>query len=85
MNDRVSRLRVRLAEWWWEPSAKIIVAFLIVGIVAAAAFAFGPTRQKWDIWGSKGLGIGWECTSSGGATSICFKDVAPPLQKPKSN
>ncbi len=83
-NRRLS-LRLRLAEWWWEPSAKVITGFVLVGLIAAALFAFGPARKKWDFWNSHGLGIGWECTSGGKGAYICFRDVPPALQKPNSN
>ena len=82
---RSTALKLRLAEWWWEPSSKVIVAFVVAGFIAAALFALGPTRTKRDFWNSHGLGIGWECTSGGRGAYVCLKDVPPALQNPNSN
>ncbi len=63
--ERPSSIKLRLLEWWWEPSAKIVTGFVLVVIIAVGLYAFGPTRKHWDFWSSRGLGAGWECTSAG--------------------
>ena len=83
--ERPSSIKLRLLEWWWEPSAKIVTGFVLVVIIAVGLYAFGPTRKHWDFWSSRGLGAGWECTSAGRGASVGFRDVHPELRKRKSN
>jgi hypothetical protein len=82
--ERPSSIRLRLLEWWWEPSSKVIVGFVLAILVLLGLYAFGTVQVQWNIRG-RYFGPDWECTNMGKGASICFRDVPPTLQKPQSD